>query len=39
MTAIDRAWNTLEEIGAIDQAGKLTALGKYIVGVWFPISG
>ncbi|PPQ77039.1 hypothetical protein CVT25_014856 [Psilocybe cyanescens] len=30
IVALDRAWTTLEELGAIDQAGGLTALGKYI---------
>ncbi|KAH9486308.1 Putative DEAH-box ATP-dependent helicase [Psilocybe cubensis] len=30
IAALDRAWTTLEEIGAIDQNGGLTALGKYM---------
>ncbi|KAF8971676.1 P-loop containing nucleoside triphosphate hydrolase protein [Flammula alnicola] len=30
VAALDRAWNTLEEIGAIDDTGRLTALGRYI---------
>ncbi|KAF8167397.1 P-loop containing nucleoside triphosphate hydrolase protein [Crassisporium funariophilum] len=28
--AMDKAWSILEELGAIDDAGKLTALGKHI---------
>ncbi|KAF4611691.1 hypothetical protein D9613_004209 [Agrocybe pediades] len=30
VAAIDRAWSTLEELGAINENGKLTALGKHI---------
>lgn len=28
---MENAWSTLEELGAIDQDGKLTALGKHMV--------
>jgi HrpA-like RNA helicase len=31
MLAMDKAWTTLEELGAIDQDGKLTALGRHMV--------
>ena len=31
MVSIDRAWKTLEEIGAVDEDGHLTALGRHIV--------
>jgi len=31
VTAMEKAWSILEEIGAVDQAGKLTALGRHIV--------
>ncbi|KAF8910089.1 P-loop containing nucleoside triphosphate hydrolase protein [Gymnopilus junonius] len=30
VSAIDRAWNTLEELGAVNEEGRLTALGKHI---------
>jgi HrpA-like RNA helicase len=29
--AMENAWSTLEELGAIDQDGNLTALGRHIV--------
>ncbi|KAL0951656.1 hypothetical protein HGRIS_008336 [Hohenbuehelia grisea] len=29
-TAMDKAWSTLEELGAVDESGKLTALGRQI---------
>lgn len=29
--ALDSAWNTLEDLNAVDDAGNLTALGKYMV--------
>jgi hypothetical protein len=29
--AMENAWSTLEELGAIDQNGKLTALGRHMV--------
>ena len=28
---MDAAWTTLQELCAVDEAGKLTALGKYMV--------
>lgn len=28
---MDKAWNVLEELGAIDADGRLTALGRHIV--------
>ena len=31
MTSMDRALRTLEEIGAINEDGKLTALGRHVV--------
>jgi HrpA-like RNA helicase len=31
--AIESAWSTLEELGAISQDGKLTALGRHMVGL------
>jgi hypothetical protein len=31
--AMENAWFTLEELGAIDENGKLTALGKHMVGL------
>lgn len=30
-TAMAAAWKTLEDLGAVDEAGKLTALGKHMV--------
>ncbi|KAF9531893.1 P-loop containing nucleoside triphosphate hydrolase protein [Crepidotus variabilis] len=30
LVSVDRAWKTLEEIGAVDDEGRLTALGKHI---------
>lgn len=29
--AIDNAWNVLEDLGAVDESGNLTPLGKHIV--------
>jgi HrpA-like RNA helicase len=31
VSAMDKAWNVLEELGAIDADGRLTALGRHIV--------
>jgi HrpA-like RNA helicase len=31
VVSIDRAWKNLEEIGAVDEDGHLTALGRHIV--------
>lgn len=31
IAALDSAWNTLKELGAIDEGDKITALGRYIV--------
>jgi HrpA-like RNA helicase len=30
--AMENAWSTLQELGAIDQEGNLTALGRHMVG-------
>ncbi|KAH7923230.1 P-loop containing nucleoside triphosphate hydrolase protein [Leucogyrophana mollusca] len=30
VTAMEKAWSGLEELGAVDQAGQLTALGRHI---------
>lgn len=30
-SAMEKAWSTLEELGAVDQDGKLTALGRHMV--------
>ena len=31
MQAMEQAWSTLEELGAVDQSGRLTALGRHMV--------
>jgi hypothetical protein len=31
VVAMEKAWSILEEVGAVDQAGELTALGRHIV--------
>lgn len=31
MQAMEQAWATLEELGAVDQSGRLTALGRHMV--------
>jgi hypothetical protein len=28
---MEKAWSTLEELGAVDEGGRLTALGRYMV--------
>lgn len=37
MASIDKAWKILEEIGAVDEDGHLTALGRHIVSNLEPI--
>jgi len=32
VTAMERAWSVLEELGAVDEEGRLTALGRHLVG-------
>ena len=36
LSAMDTAWTTLQEIGAVDSDNKLTALGKHIVSSFQP---
>ena len=31
---MDKAWTTLQELGAIDKEGKLTALGRHMASAW-----
>ena len=35
VAAMDTAWATLENLGAVDETGRLTALGRHIVSPYF----
>lgn len=38
VSAMDKAWDILEELGAIDADGRLTALGRHIVRIYSLVS-
>lgn len=36
---MDKAWTTLQELGAVDKEGKLTALGRHMASPWYVVNG
>lgn len=35
---MDKAWSTLQELGAVDKESKLTALGRYMASPWYVVN-
>lgn len=38
VSAMDNAWSTLQELGAVDKESKLTALGRHMASPWHSIN-
>jgi ATP-dependent RNA helicase DHX57 len=38
VSAMDKAWSTLQELGAVDKQSKLTALGRHMASSWYMVN-
>lgn len=38
VSAMDKAWSTLQELGAVDKESKLTALGRHMASPWYVVN-